>query len=84
MTSLAPGATIGILGGGQLARMLTLAAARLGLTCHIYDPAHGPAMQVSAAATVAAWDDTAALTRFARLWMSSPMNSRTSPPPRST
>lgn len=65
MNSLAPGSTIGILGGGQLARMLCLAAARLGLKCHIYDPATGPAMQVSDAATVANWDDAAALARFA-------------------
>ena len=35
---LKPGATIGILGGGQLARMLALAAARLGLHCHVYSP----------------------------------------------
>ncbi len=63
---LAPGATIGILGGGQLGRMLALAAARLGLRCHIYDPApDGPAAEVSARATCAAWDDTAALQAFA-------------------
>src|SRR4029079_6598148 len=36
--SLKPGATIGILGGGQLARMLALAAAPLGLRCHVYSP----------------------------------------------
>ena len=35
---LRPGATIGILGGGQLGRMLAMAAARLGLHCHIYCP----------------------------------------------
>ena len=35
---LKPGATIGILGGGQLARMLALAAAPLGLRCHVYSP----------------------------------------------
>ena len=35
---LKPGATIGILGGGQLARMLALAAAPLGLRCHVYTP----------------------------------------------
>ncbi len=63
---LAPGATIGILGGGQLGRMLALAAARRGLRCHIYDPApDGPAAEVSARATCAAWGDTAALQAFA-------------------
>ncbi|TMJ91715.1 MAG: 5-(carboxyamino)imidazole ribonucleotide synthase, partial [Alphaproteobacteria bacterium] len=35
---LSPGAVIGILGGGQLGRMLALAAARLGLKAHIYSP----------------------------------------------
>ena len=65
--ALAPGAVIGVLGGGQLGRMLALAAARLGLRVHVYDPApDGPAAQVSAAATVAGWDDTAALERFAQ------------------
>ena len=34
--ALPPGSTIGILGGGQLGRMLALAAARLGLKMHIY------------------------------------------------
>ncbi|MEM1363210.1 MAG: 5-(carboxyamino)imidazole ribonucleotide synthase [Pseudomonadota bacterium] len=64
---LAPGATIGILGGGQLGRMLALAAARLGLKTHIYDPAAegGPAAQVADQAMTAAWDDEAALTQFA-------------------
>lgn len=64
---LAPGATIGILGGGQLGRMLALAAARLGLKCHIYDPAaDAPAAQVSDAHTAAPYDDIAALTAFAQ------------------
>ncbi len=63
---LCPGDTIGILGGGQLGRMLSLAAARLGLRTHIFDPsADGPAQQVSAAATIAAFDDTDALRAFA-------------------
>ncbi|WP_424990504.1 5-(carboxyamino)imidazole ribonucleotide synthase [Fluviibacterium sp. S390] len=64
--ALRPGATIGILGGGQLGRMLALAAARLGLKTHIYDPAPGgPAEQVADRTTVAAYDDAAALERFA-------------------
>ena len=61
-----PGGTIGILGGGQLGRMLALAAARLGLRAHIYDPAPDPpAAQVAAAHTAAAYDDAEALLRFA-------------------
>ena len=65
--ALAPGSTIGILGGGQLGRMLAVAASRLGLKCHVYDPApNGPAAEVSARATTAAWDDEAALTAFAK------------------
>ncbi len=65
-TVLAPGATIGILGGGQLGRMLALAAAPLGLKCHIYCPdPDSPAFDVAAARTVAAYDDAAALERFA-------------------
>jgi 5-(carboxyamino)imidazole ribonucleotide synthase len=65
-TALPPGGTIGVLGGGQLGRMLALAAARLGYRCHIYCPEpDGPAAQVSAANTVAAYDDADALDRFA-------------------
>ena len=53
MLPLAPGATIGILGGGQLGRMLALAAARLGFRCHIYAPAgDNPAFEVAARALV--------------------------------
>jgi len=63
---VAPGGTIGILGGGQLGRMLALAAARLGLKSHIYSPeADAPAFQVCAARTIAAYDDEAALAQFA-------------------
>jgi 5-(carboxyamino)imidazole ribonucleotide synthase len=65
-TTIPPGGTIGILGGGQLGRMTALAAARLGYRCHIYCPeAESPAMQVSAASTVAAYDDADALDAFA-------------------
>jgi 5-(carboxyamino)imidazole ribonucleotide synthase len=66
ISALAPGATIGILGGGQLGRMLALDAARLGLKCHIYCPDPGPAFDVSAAHTQAAYEDEAALAEFAR------------------
>ena len=64
--ALAPGGTIGILGGGQLGRMLSIAAARLGLKTHIYEPgANPPAGDVAAAVTTASYDDVAALARFA-------------------
>ena len=63
---LKPGATIGILGGGQLARMLALAAAPLGLKVHVFAPAgDNPAFEVAGAHTVAAYDDEAALAAFA-------------------
>jgi len=63
---LQPGSTIGILGGGQLARMMALAGARLGLKTHIYSPLQGePAFDVCAARTVAPYDDEAALGAFA-------------------
>lgn len=64
---LKPGDTIGILGGGQLARMIALAAAPLGLKAHIFAPEDGsPAFQVADAVTQAAYDDLAALEAFAR------------------
>ncbi len=64
---LPTGSTIGILGGGQLGRMLSVAAARLGFACHIYEPgAEPPAAQVAHRLTTAPYDDAAALTAFAR------------------
>ncbi|MEM7497337.1 MAG: 5-(carboxyamino)imidazole ribonucleotide synthase [Pseudomonadota bacterium] len=64
---LPPGSVIGILGGGQLGRMLAIAAARLGLHAHVFDPAAGgPAAEVAREATVAGYDDAAALETFAR------------------
>ena len=65
-TYLKPGATIGILGGGQLGRMLSLAAARLGLRSHIYTDAAGPACDVAAAHTVGAYEDLGRIAAFAR------------------
>ena len=63
---LAPGATIGILGGGQLGRMLALAAANLGLKSHIFCPdPHSPGFDVAAAHTIAEYEDEAALRAFA-------------------
>src|SRR5688572_21110221 len=64
---LAPGSTIGIVGGGQLGRMLATAAARLGYRCHIYAPDEAPpAAEVAAAFTRGAWEDEAALAAFGR------------------
>jgi len=63
---LPPGSTIGILGGGQLGRMLAMAAARLGLRTHIYsDEAGAPAFDVAAAKTVGPYTDQEAIARFA-------------------
>ncbi|WP_170423091.1 5-(carboxyamino)imidazole ribonucleotide synthase [Ruegeria arenilitoris] len=65
--ALKPGATIGILGGGQLGRMLSVAAARLGFVTHIYEPgANPPAGQVADRVTTAAYDDADALKAFAQ------------------
>lgn len=64
---LKTGDTIGILGGGQLGRMLSVAAARLGLKTHIFEPgANPPAGDVAHHITTAAYDDHAALTAFAQ------------------
>jgi 5-(carboxyamino)imidazole ribonucleotide synthase len=61
-----PGETIGILGGGQLGRMLALAAANLGYRCHVYAPEpESIAADVCAEFTCAGWHDLAALERFA-------------------
>ena len=64
--TIAPGSTIGIIGGGQLGRMLAIAAAQLGYKCHVLDPDEdGPAAQVATSFTRAAYDDSDALRRFA-------------------
>jgi 5-(carboxyamino)imidazole ribonucleotide synthase len=66
MTRIPPGSTIGILGGGQLGRMLALAAAPLGYRCHIFAPeAELVAADVAAAVTRADYGDRAALAAFA-------------------
>jgi 5-(carboxyamino)imidazole ribonucleotide synthase len=57
--------TIGILGGGQLGRMLSVAASRLGLRCHIYEPGSAPAGDVAWRVTNASYEDEAALRAFA-------------------
>ena len=64
---LPQGASIGILGGGQLGRMLAVAASRLGLKAHIFEPgANPPAGQVADQVTTASYEDEAALHRFAQ------------------
>ncbi len=61
-----PGGTVGILGGGQLGRMLATAAADIGLSAHIYSPdPDSPAFAVARAHTHRSWDDKAALAQFA-------------------
>ena len=64
---LRTGAMIGILGGGQLGRMLSVAASRLGFRTHIFEPgAQPPAGDVAHAVTTASYEDESALTAFAR------------------
>jgi 5-(carboxyamino)imidazole ribonucleotide synthase len=66
MSAVPPGGMIGILGGGQLGRMLALAAARLGLKTHIFsDAADAPAFDVAALHTRACYAEREALKRFA-------------------
>ncbi len=66
MAATAAGPAVGILGGGQLGRMLCMAAHQLGCTTHVYDPqANCPASQVTQHFTCAAYDDVVALTAFA-------------------
>lgn len=63
---IAPGSTIGILGGGQLGRMIAVAAAQLGYRCHVYAPDEkSPAAEVSWHFTCAPYTDVAALSAFA-------------------
>ena len=63
---LQPGGTIGILGGGQLGRMLAMSAAQLGLRTHVFTPERDSvAAEVASESTVAPWSDPLALARFA-------------------
>ena len=63
---LSPGGTIGILGAGQLGRMLAIAALKVGLRTHIFAPEReAPAHDAAAARTIAPFDDKEALARFA-------------------
>ncbi|MFC4174680.1 5-(carboxyamino)imidazole ribonucleotide synthase [Microvirga sp. GCM10011540] len=62
-----PGSTLGILGGGQLGRMIAMAAAQLGLRTHVYSPDEdSPAFDVCTEHTIAAYEDETALIRFAK------------------
>ena len=64
--TIEPGATVGVVGGGQLGRMIALAAAAYGLRVHVYAPdADSPAFDVAAVTTCAAYDDAEALSAFA-------------------
>ncbi len=66
MTALAPGSRIGILGGGQLGRMMAIAAARLGYHVHVFAPeAEAVAGEVAASLTRADYANEAALAAFA-------------------
>ncbi len=63
--TIPPGSVIGIVGGGQLGRMLAIAAAQLGYKCHIFDPNERPcAADVAAGFTSAAFGDAEALRAF--------------------
>ena len=67
MTALPPGSTIGILGGGQLGRMMAMAAAQLGYHVHVFAPERDSvAAEVAAKFTCASWHDSGALIEFAR------------------
>ncbi|MEL7152627.1 MAG: 5-(carboxyamino)imidazole ribonucleotide synthase [Pseudomonadota bacterium] len=63
---LAPGSTIGILGGGQLGRMQAVAASRLGLKVHVFEPgANPPTADVALHVTTASYEDHDAIRAFA-------------------
>jgi 5-(carboxyamino)imidazole ribonucleotide synthase len=67
MRIVPPGSTIGIVGGGQLGRMMAMAAAQLGYRSHVFAPEHsGPAADVAVAWTQAPYEDAATLGRFAQ------------------
>jgi 5-(carboxyamino)imidazole ribonucleotide synthase len=67
MTAILPGATIGILGGGQLGRMVAMAARSLGYRIHVMDPDPScPARFVVDACFEGSWDDARAAADLAR------------------
>lgn len=66
MSRLAPGAVIGMLGGGQLGRLMAIEAAKLGFRVHTYCPeTNAPAAQVSSKTVFGAYDDAEKLKAFA-------------------
>jgi len=65
MTPIPPGSTIGILGSGQLGRMLGVAAAQIGYRIHVYAPEPGPACDIASAFTAGDYDETDKLAAFA-------------------
>jgi len=66
MSAIVPPATLGILGGGQLGRMIGLAARELGYRLAVLDPdEHAPAASIADAIEVATYDDVAAAQRMA-------------------
>jgi 5-(carboxyamino)imidazole ribonucleotide synthase len=68
MSALPPGSTIGILGGGQLGRMMAIAAAQMGYRCHIYAPEENSvAAEVAAEFTCKPYNDTDSLRSFAKM-----------------
>jgi 5-(carboxyamino)imidazole ribonucleotide synthase len=67
MTTIPPGSTIGILGSGQLGRMLAIAASEMGYHCHIYSPEmDAPAYEAAKSFTVSSYTNAEALERFAQ------------------
>jgi 5-(carboxyamino)imidazole ribonucleotide synthase len=63
--TLLPGATIGVMGGGQLGRMFAIAARRMGYRVHTFSPEeNGPAAQFSDRATAASYEDETAVNGF--------------------
>lgn len=66
MQALPPGSTIGILGAGQLGRMLAAAAAQLGFKCRVYSDVPGPASDLAVSTTIGAFDDLAKIAKFAQ------------------
>lgn len=67
MSMIEPGATIGIVGGGQLGRMLCTAAAELGFKTHVFTPeADSPASHAATFTTVANYEDEEAIQQFAQ------------------
>jgi 5-(carboxyamino)imidazole ribonucleotide synthase len=66
MTAVLPGGTIGVLGSGQLGRMLALAARRLGYRVHVFSPEqNSPAGQVANLEVAAPYGDLTAVRQFA-------------------